>query len=120
MQFWNWTNVLTNTEVGVCVVLYVAGRWRKYRWINAHHHSRYNLLFLSLPRPARTLSFSPHGWQLRPPVVIRLPALRGTASRLYVWTTAAFSSQHPISLFRAIVGLILLLEEDDYWWFIIT
>ena len=43
--------ILMNTEVGVCVVLGVAGRWRKHRWINAHHPCHYNLLFLSLPTP---------------------------------------------------------------------
>jgi len=76
--------ILMNTEVGVCVVLGVAGRWRKYRWINAHHHCRYNLLFLSLPRPALTFSVIPQGWQLRLLIVIRLPAAKGNASRPYV------------------------------------
>jgi len=43
----------------------------------------YNLLFLSLPRPALAVSVIPQGWQLLL-VVIRLPAAKGNASRPYV------------------------------------
>jgi hypothetical protein len=76
--------ILMNTEVGVCVVLGVAGRWREYRWINDHHHSRYNLLFLSPPHPAQSVSFFPLCWQPRLPTIIRVSALNGIASHLYV------------------------------------
>lgn len=90
-NFETGTVILMNTEVGVCVVLGVAGRWRKYRWINAHHHCRYNLLFPSLPRPALSVSLIPQGWQLRLPIVIRLPTAKGSVSRLYVCAVVTFS-----------------------------
>lgn len=76
--------ILMTTEVGVCVVLGVAGRWREYSWINDHHHSRYNLLFLPLSHPAQSVSFFPHSWQPHLPTVIRVPALNGNASCLFV------------------------------------
>lgn len=97
-----------NTEVGVCVVLGVAGRWRKYRWINAHHHCHYNLLFLSLPSLlSPSLSFRKVGnFVCSLSFVSRQPKV---TRRVRMCAVVTFNYWQTIWLLRAIVVWIVII-----------
>jgi hypothetical protein len=76
--------MILNTEVGVVWFLVWRADGESIAGSMRTTTAFYNLLFLTVPRPALIVSVIPQGWQLRLLIVIRLPAAKGNVSRPYV------------------------------------